>query len=428
MRCAMSKRDGRASGARYEFLIGRRYLRSTRGNRFVSFISTISMLGIAIGVAVLIVVLSVMNGFEREVRGRILNLTSHATISAFGSGLPDWQGTAARIGEHPEVLASAPYIEAQALLLAGASNSGAIVTGVLPEEESKVTSITQKMAAGSFDQLTQGSFGIVLGTELAEALGVGVGQSVVLVTPLRVTTPIGVMPRYKTFEVVGIFNAGMYEFDRNLAYINLDDAARLYRMRDQVTGLRLKLADLFQAPTLVRELALSLGGGYYIDDWTRKHANFFRSIQLTKSALFLILLLVVAVAAFNIVSTLVMVVKDKRVDIAILRTLGASPRGILTIFMTQGTAIGLIGTAAGVALGVLISVNLETLIHGLEAVLGVHFLDAKVYYISDLPATVQWPDVLKISLTTFLLCCLSTLYPAWRAARTQPAQSLRHDL
>ena len=420
MRCAMSNK--------YEFLIGRRYLRSNRGNRFVSFISTISMLGIAIGVAVLIVVLSVMNGFEREVRGRILNLTSHATISAFGSGLPDWQGTAARIAEHSEVLASAPYIEAQALLLAGGSNSGAVVTGVLPELESKVTAITQKMAAGSFDRLTDGSFGIVLGTELAKALGVSLGQRVVLVTPLRITTPAGVMPRMKTFKVVGIFNAGMYEFDRNLAYINIDDAARLYRMGEEVTGLRLKLADLFQAPTLVRELALSLGGGYYIDDWTRKHANFFRSIQLTKSAMFLILLLVVAVAAFNIVSTLVMVVKDKRVDIAILRTIGASPRGILTIFMTQGTAIGLIGTAAGVALGVLIAVNLETLIHGLEALLGVHFLDAKVYYISDLPATVQWPDVLKISLTAFLLCCLSTLYPAWRAARTEPAQSLRHDL
>jgi lipoprotein-releasing system permease protein len=424
----MSNRDGHAGGARYEFLIGRRYLRSNRGNRFVSFISTISMLGIAIGVAVLIVVLSVMNGFEREVRGRILNLTSHATISAFGSGLPDWQGTATRIGKHSEVLASAPYIEAQALLLAGANNSGAVVTGVLPEHESKVTAITQKMAAGSFDKLTSGSFGIVLGTELANALGVSVGQSVVVVTPLRTTTPVGVIPRYKPFKIVGIFNAGMYEFDRNLAYINLNDAARLYRMGEDVTGLRLKLADMFQAPTLVRELALSLGGGYYIDDWTRKHANFFRSIQLTKSAMFLILLLVVAVAAFNIVSTLVMVVKDKRVDIAILRTIGASPRGILTIFMTQGTAIGLIGTAAGVALGVLISVNLETLIHGLEAVLGVHFLDAKVYYISDLPATVQWADVLKISLTTFLLCCLSTLYPAWRAARTQPAQSLRHDL
>lgn len=412
---------------RYEFFIGRRYLRSSRGNRFVSFISIISMLGIAIGVAVLIVVLSVMNGFEREVRGRILNLTSHATISAFGAGLPEWQQTAATIDDHPEVVASAPYIEAQALLLAGSNSSGAIVTGVLAEHESKVTSITQQMSAGSFDSLTAGGYGIVLGSELAKTLGVSLGERVVLVTSLRNTTPAGVMPRMRGFKVVGIFTAGMYEFDRNLAYVNLEDAARLYRMGDHVTGLRLKLTDLFIAPRLVRELALSLGGGYYVDDWTRKHANFFRSIQLTKSALFLILLLVVAVAAFNIVSTLVMVVKDKRVDIAILRTLGASPRGILQIFMTQGMAIGLIGTAAGVALGVLISVNLETLIHGLEALLGVHFLDAKVYFISDLPATVQWPDVLKISLTTFLLCCLSTLYPAWRAARTQPAQSLRHD-
>jgi lipoprotein-releasing system permease protein len=412
---------------RYEYLIGQRYLRSSRGNRFVSFISTISMLGIAIGVAVLIVVLSVMNGFEREVRGRILSLTSHATISAFGSGLPEWQATAAKIGNHPEVLATAPYIEEQALLIAGSNSSGAVVTGVLAEHESKVTSITEKMANGSFDSLTAGGFGIVLGEELAKVLGVKLGDRVVVVTPLRTITPAGVMPRMRGFKVVGIFNAGMYEFDRNLAYINLQDAAVLYRMGEQVTGLRLKLTDLFIAPRLVRELALSLGGGYYVDDWTRKHANFFRSIQLTKSAMFLILLLVVAVAAFNIVSTLVMVVKDKRTDIAILRTLGASPRGILTIFMTQGTAIGLIGTLAGVALGVLISVNLETLIHGLEAVLGVHFLDAKVYYISDLPATVQWPDVLKISLTTFLLCCLSTLYPAWRAARTQPAQALRHD-
>lgn len=412
---------------RYEYLIGHRYLRSSRGNRFVSFISTISMLGIAIGVAVLIVVLSVMNGFEREVRGRILSLTSHATISAFGSGLPDWQGTAAKIGNHPDVVATAPYIEEQALLIAGSNSSGAVVTGVLAEHEEKVTSITEKMATGSFDSLTAGGFGIVLGEELAKVLGVKLGDRVVVVTPLRTITPAGVMPRMRGFKVVGIFNAGMYEFDRNLAYINLKDAAVLYRMGEQVTGLRLKLTDLFIAPRLVRELALSLGGGYYVDDWTRKHANFFRSIQLTKSAMFLILLLVVAVAAFNIVSTLVMVVKDKRTDIAILRTLGASPRGILTIFMTQGTAIGLIGTLAGVALGVLIAVNLETLIHGLEAVLGVHFLDAKVYYISDLPATVQWPDVLKISLTTFLLCCLSTLYPAWRAARTQPAQALRHD-
>jgi lipoprotein-releasing system permease protein len=413
--------------SRYEFMIGRRYLRSNRGNRFVSFISTISMLGIAIGVAVLIVVLSVMNGFEREVRGRILSLTSHASISAFGAGLPDWEDTAAVIDEHPDVLASAPYIEEQALLMAGDKSSGAIVTGVLADYERNVTAITEKMSVGSFDDLKPGSFGIVLGVELAKELGVSIGDRVIIVTPLRTVTPVGVVPRHRAFTVVGIFNAAMYEFDRNMAYVNLEDAARLYRMGDQVTGLRLKLADMFKAPQLVRELALSLGGGYYIDDWTRKHANFFRSIQLTKSAMFLILLLVVAVAAFNIVSTLVMVVKDKRADIAILRTIGASPRGILTIFITQGTAIGLIGTLAGVALGVLISVNLESLIHGLEALLGVHFLDAKVYFISDLPAAVQWPDVLKISLTTFLLCSLSTLYPAWRAARTQPAESLRHD-
>lgn len=412
---------------RYEFLIGRRYLRSNRGNRFVSFISTISMLGIAIGVAVLIVVLSVMNGFEREVRTRIMSLTAHATISAFGSGLSNWQDTAAKIAENPNVVASAPYIEEQALLMAGTKSSGIMMTGVLSEYERKVTSITDKMTAGSFDDLKSGSYGIVLGIELAKALGVSLGDRVIVVTPLRNTTPVGVVPRYRSFKVVGIFNAAMYEFDRNLAYVNLEDAARLYRMGDQITGLRLKLADMLMAPKLVRELALSLGGGYYIDDWTRKHANFFRSIELTKSAMFLILLLVVAVAAFNIVSTLVMVVKDKRADIAILRTIGASPRGILMIFMTQGTAIGFIGTAMGVALGVLISVNLETLIHGLEALLGVHFLDAKVYFISDLPATVEWPDVIKISLTTFLLCSVSTLYPAWRAARTQPAQSLRHD-
>jgi len=231
----------------------------------------------------------------------------------------------------------------------------------------------------------------------------------------------------RAFKVVGLFRAGMYEYDRNLAYVHIADAARLYRMGDDVTGLRLKLADMFAAPRVVRELAVALGGGYYVDDWSRKHATFFRSIQLTKSALFIILLLVVGVAAFNIVSTLVMVVKDKRTDIAILRTVGASPRSILSIFMTQGVAIGVIGTLSGVLLGVLISINLEALVHGLEALLGQHFLDAKVYFITDLPALVEWSDVLKISLTSFVLCCISTLYPSWRAARTQPAQSLRHD-
>jgi lipoprotein-releasing system permease protein len=412
---------------KYELLIGRRYLRASRGNRFVSLISTISMVGVAIGVAVLIVVLSVMNGFEREVRQRILSLTSHASISALSFRLSDWQDAAARVRGNPAVLAAAPFIEDQALLIAGDKSSGAVVTGVLPEDERQVTIIAEKVTAGSFDALEPGEFGIVLGDELAKALGVAVGGRVVIVTSLRTTTPAGVMPRMRAFKVVGLFAAGMYEYDRNLAYVHVADAARLYRMGDDVTGLRLKLADMFAAPLVVRELARDLGGGYYIDDWTRKHANFFRSIQLTKSALFIILLLVVGVAAFNIVSTLVMVVKDKRSDIAILRTVGASPRSILSIFLTQGVAIGMIGTLSGVLLGVLISLNLESLIHGLEALLGLHFLDAKVYFITDLPTRIEWSDVVQITLTAFGLCCLSTLYPSWRAARTQPAQSLRHE-
>ncbi|MFL6549467.1 MAG: lipoprotein-releasing ABC transporter permease subunit [Povalibacter sp.] len=413
--------------SRYELLIGRRYLRSSRGNRFVSFISIISMVGVAIGVAVLIVVLSVMNGFEQELRGRILSLTSHATISGFNGRIQDWRALVAKAQQNPEIAAAAPYIEDQVLLAAGDKSSGAAVTGVLPEEERKVAAIADRMLEGSLDSLAAGTYGIVLGVDLAKALNLGLGGRVAIVTPQPVITPIGVLPRFKVFKVVGIFQSGMYEFDRNFAYIHMADAARLYRLDQDVTGVRLKLHDMFAAPRVVRDLALSLGGGYYIDDWTRKHANFFRSIQLTKSVMFVILLLVVAVAAFNIISTLVMVVKDKQSDIAILRTIGAKPSSILTIFMTQGTAIGLIGTLSGVALGVLISVNLESLVHGLEAVLGTQFLDAKVYFMSDLPATVQWADVLKISATAFGLCCLSTLYPSWRAARTQPAQALRHD-
>lgn len=414
--------------SRYELFIGRRYLRSSRGNRFVSFISTISMVGVAIGVAVLIVVLSVMNGFEGELRHRILSLTSHATISAFGTGIEDWRQTAQQIKGSPDVVAAAPYIEDQGLLIAGAQSSGALVVGVLPEEEAQVSDIGAKMAQGALSDLAPGEYGIVLGAELAKALHVSLGERVVLVTSMRTTTPAGVMPRTRAFKIVGIFQAGMYEYDRNLAYVHLQDAGRLYRLGEKVTGVRLKLVDMFEAPRVVRSLALSLGGdGYYIDDWTRKHANFFRSIQLTKTVMFVILLLVVGVAAFNIISTLVMVVKEKQADIAILRTIGASPRSILAIFVTQGTAIGAIGTLAGVVLGVLIATNLETLVHVLEAALGTQFMDAQVYYMSDLPASVRWTDVLKISLTAFGLCCLSTLYPSWRAARTQPARALRHD-
>jgi lipoprotein-releasing system permease protein len=411
----------------YELIIGRRYLRSTRGNRFISFISSISMLGVAIGVAVLIVVLSVMNGFEQELRSRILSFTSHATISAFGAGIADWKAMAVQARANPEVLAAAPYIEDQALLIAGDKTSGAAVTGVLPDEERTVSTVADKMAAGSFDALVPRGYGIVLGVELAKALDVKIGDRVVIATSQYVVTPAGVLPLMRGFKVVGTFSAGMYEFDRNLAYVHMQDAARLYRMGEEVTGLRLKVTDMFAAPRIVRDLAVSLGGGHRIYDWTRKNEAFFRAIQLTKSMMFIILVMIVAVAAFNIVSTLVMVVKEKQSDIAILRTVGATPRSVLAIFVTQGTAIGANGTAAGVLLGVLVSVNLEALVHGLESLLGTQFLNAQLYFMSDLPARVQWADVMKIAGTAFGLCCLSTLYPSWRAARIQPASSLRHD-
>jgi lipoprotein-releasing system permease protein len=413
--------------SRFELLIGWRHLRASRGRGFVSFIASISMGGVALGVAVLIATLSVMNGFEQELRERILSLMPHATISGFGEGLNDWEAVAERARTNVEILASAPYIEEQALLIAAGETAGVAVTGVLPAQERGVSELGEKISAGSFDSLEPGAYAIVLGSELAKKLKVQVGDRVVMATSQPVVTPAGVMARMRGFKVVGTFASGMYEFDRNFAYIHLADAAKLFRMGNTVTGLRLKVDDIFGAPQVVRELAMSLGGGFYVNDWTRKNINFFRNIQLAKSLFFIILMMVVAVAAFNIVSTLVMVVKDKRSDIAILRTMGATPRSILAIFMTQGIGIGLIGTVLGILAGVLIAINLESMVHGLEALLNTEFLDAQVYNISDLPAHVSWPDVAKIAGAAFFLCLISTLYPSWRAARTQPAEALRHD-
>jgi len=411
----------------YELWIGRRYLGSTRGRGFLSFIAVLSMAGVAVGVAVLIVVLSVMNGFERELRERILSMTSHATIGAFGAAMPEWADIAERATQNGAVTGVAPYIEEQALLLAGNRSSGVLLRGVIPAEERKVSEIERAMVAGTFERLAPEQYGIVLGNELAAALEVGVGDRVVVTIAQGLVTPAGIVPRMRRFEVVGIFAAGMYEYDRNLAYVALADAARLYRLGEGVTGIRLRLADMFEAPRVVRDIARDLGGGYYVDDWTRRHANFFRSIELTKSVMFVILLLVVAVAVFNIVSTLVMVVKDKRGDIAILRTIGATPASVLAIFIVQGTAIGVIGTLAGLALGGLIATNLEMLVHGLERLLDTSFLDAKVYFMSDLPADILATDLIRICGTALALAGLSTLYPAWRAARTEPAEALRHD-
>jgi len=417
------------AGLPYELRIGRRYLRST-GNRFLSFISMMSMTGVAIGVAVLIVVLSVMNGFERELRNRILSITSHATLTAFSAGLPDWRNVLARAAQQPGVVGVAPYVEGEALLIAdradGAS-SGAVMRGILPAEERKVSAVADRMVSGKLDALADGDYRVVLGSELARKLRVSPGDSVVFAVAQGVVTPAGVIPRMRRFHVAGVFESGMYEIDATLALVALGDAAKLLRLGDRVTGLRLKLADPFLAPYTVRDVSNALGGGLYVDDWTREHANFFRSIELTKQMLFFILLLVVAVAAFNIVSTLVMAVKDKRPDIAILRTMGARPTSILGVFATQGVVIGLIGTASGVALGMLIAANLEMLVHGLESVLHTRFMDASVYLMSDLPAHVELRDVVLIAATAFALCCLSTLYPAWRAATTNPARALRHE-
>jgi lipoprotein-releasing system permease protein len=408
-------------------MLGTRYLRATRGRGFLSFITLVSVFGLAIGVAVLIVVLSVMNGFERELKTRILSVTSHATLMGLDGSLKDWRDDQARALKMPGVLAAAPYIEAQALLMHGERTAGTTVRGVLPEQERRAVGLAQRIEGGRIEDLSDGSYRIILGDALAAALAAHIGDDLLLVAPQGDVTPAGIEPRMRRLHVAGLFHSGMYEFDRALALMNLQDAARLYQMGDRVTGLRLALQDPFAAPRLVRDLAVSLGGGYYVSDWTRNHANFFRSIEITKSMLFMILLLVVAVAAFNLVATLVMVVKDKRADIAILRTLGAGPRNVLLIFTIQGAFIGLAGTLAGALLGLLLAANLEALVHGLERLLGTHFLDARVYFMSDLPAHAQAGDVLRICAVAFGLCALATLYPAWRAAGTQPAQALRHD-
>ena len=412
----------------YEWLIGTRYLRSTHRRGFVSFVALMSVCGLMLGVATLIVVLSVMNGFERELRNRILAVTSHATIMGLSGPMSDWRTLQAQLRRQPGVAAAVPYIASEAMFAAGPHMVGASVRGVLPEEERTVTGLAQRVIAGSLDDLKPGSYATILGSALAHELGVGVGDTVVLIAPEGTATPTGVVPRMRRFSVVGLFKSGMYEFDRGLALVHLDDAARLFRTGSGVTGLRLAFDDPLRAPSLVRRLARALGGpGFYVTDWTQDHANFFRSIEITKSMLFVILLMLVAVAAFNIVATLVMIVKEKQTDIAILRTLGAGPRNVLATFAVQGVLIGVAGTALGAGLGVLVSHNVQVLVDGLERLLGTQFLDPRVYNMSELPAYVETGDVLRVCAVAFGLCALATVYPAWRAARTAPAQALRHD-
>ena len=412
----------------YEILLGLRYVRAKRRNGFISFISLISTLGLALGVAALITVLSVMNGFQKELRTRILGVASHVQITGYDNELTGWQQVADAALKNPDVRAAAPYVSEQAMLSFDETVRGAMVRGVLPAAEDGVADFSQHMRAGRLDELQPGSFGIVLGLELARALRVQVGEKVTLIAPQGLVTPAAVLPRLKQFTVVGVFEAGHYEYDASLALIHMQDAQTLYRMEDRVSGVRLKLGDLFDAPRVARELHAQLSGeDLLVGDWTRQHANFFRAIAIEKNMMFIILLLIVAVAAFNIVSMLIMVVTDKQADIAILRTLGASPASMMAVFIVQGAVIGGGGLLLGVAGGVALASNLDVVVPAIEAVAGVSLWSAEVYFIPELPSEILMSDVLAVTFIGGLLTLAATLYPSWRASRVQPAEALRYE-
>lgn len=406
--------------------IGLRYTRAKRRNHFISFISLISMLGIMLGIIALIVVLSVMNGFHKEIQERILGMASHATLSQPG-GLRDWETVVAEVESHPEVLGAAPFTEIESMLMHGGRTQAALLRGILPAREDAVSELRADMVQGSVDELEPGAFRIVLGSELAAILGVGLSDQVTVVTPQVSATPVGVMPRLRAFEVAGIFEVGMADYDRGAGFIALADAAALMRLTHPAEGVRLKLTDMWEAPRISRELAFGLDGAFRVSDWTQVHRNLFAALRTEKRMMSIILFLIVAVAAFNIVSTLVMVVTDKAADIAVLRTLGASPGRIMAIFMVQGTSIGLVGALLGVVGGVALGMNVEPIVGAIESAFGVQFLDPGIYYISELPSDVRLGDVLRVGGGAFLMAVLATLYPAWRAARTDPAEALRYE-
>ena len=407
--------------------IGLRYTRAKRRTQFISFITLTSVLGIALGVTALITVLSVMNGFESELRERILGMTSHTTISGPYGVLDNWQNLEQKTHQFNHVEAAAPYITGQVMVNADRQVSGTVLQGILPELEPKVSEVAANMKIGAMQDLVSGEFNIILGLELANHLGVSVGDKVTIITPQVNSTPAGIMPRLKRFNVVGMFHVGMYEYDRNMALIHIDDAAKLFRIEPAVSGLRLKLDDLFNAPRITQNLADQLGDDYRVSDWTKAHSNFFRAVQTEKRVMFIILMLIVAVAAFNIVSTLVMVVTDKRGDIAILKTQGLSNASVMGIFIVLGGIIGLVGTALGTVGGILLALNVETIVPAIEKAFGMQFLAADVYYINQVPSKLIWMDVYWIAATALLLSLLATLYPAWQASRINPAEVLRYE-
>ncbi|SNS29616.1 lipoprotein-releasing system permease protein [Noviherbaspirillum humi] len=413
----------------FEWLVGMRYTRAGRRNgrnSFISFISLISMAGIALGVAALIVVLSVMNGFQKEVRDRMLSVLSHIEVFDATGSMPDWRLTAQEAFRNKEVKGAAPYVAAQAMLTHGDTVRGAIIRGVLPEEEPKVSDVAKQVKQGSFDDLKPGEFNIVLGKELAQGLRLQVGDKVTMIAPQGTVTPAGVLPRLKQFTVAGIFEAGHHEYDAALAFVHIDDAMRLFQL-SAPSGLRLRIQDMQRAPEVAQELSRILTGNVYILDWSKQNKTWFAAVQTEKRMMFIILTLIIAVAAFNLVSTLVMTVTDKQADIAILRTIGASPTSIMKIFMIQGALVGLFGTAIGVGLGVLVALNIDVIVPFIEHLLGVQFLSKDIYLITELPSDLRWADVYTIGGVAVVLAFVATLYPSWRAASVKPAEALRYE-
>ncbi len=411
----------------FELFIGLRYTRAKRRNHFISFISLISILGMALGVMALIVVLSVMNGFQKEIRARMLGASPHLEVVADGGRLYDWQPVLDKVSRYPQVTGAAPYVAGQGMLSFGQSVQGVMVRGIDPQRETTITEMAEKMKAGALSDLRSGEFGIILGVDLARSLGVRPNDKVMLIAPQGQITPAGMVPRLKQFRVVGIFEIGMAPYDSNLALINLNDAQKLFQLGDAVTGISARLSNIDLAPQVAQELQNQLPPDLFANDWTHQNINYFRAVQMEKKMMFIILSLIVAVAAFNIVSTLVMAVTDKQADIAILRTLGASPRSIMKIFIVQGVVIGLTGTLLGCIGGIALALNLDVVIPFIEHLFGIQFLAKDVYYISELPSDLRYHEVVLVTGISFLISLLATLYPSWRAAQTQPAEALRYE-
>ena len=410
-----------------ELFIGLRYIRAKRKSHFVSFIAFISIAGVALGVFALIVVLSVMNGFGNELRDRTLSMTSHATITGYDGYVRDWQAVLEKAEKNDQVIAAAPYIRKEVMLSNGRRVSGSLVRGIQPEMESRVSLVESKMISGSLLDLKAGEYGIVVGRELANSLGVYEGDRITVITPQASITAVGVMPRLRRFRVVGVFEVGMHQYDSAMAYMHLTDAAKLFSYEDKVNGVRLKLTDLFDAPRITRNIEKDFGEDYWVKDWSKQHKNFFRALQTEKTVMFIILLMMVSVAALNIVSTLMMTVTDKESDIAILRALGMRPSSIMIIFIIQGAFIGLFGTLIGVGAGVPVALNVFEIVSWLEQIFNTDFLPSDVYYISDITADVKVKEVLTYALSAFTVTILATIYPAWRASRTLPAEALRYE-